>query len=282
MMLLATVGAAGAGDAKPPTGCHAGGLWFPVGEDLTYRLQWGVLRVGEARLSTGWVEEGGRRLLSIAFTVRTNRLAETIYPVEHRVENLVEPESFRPLRMSRLAREGKRITDGELTFDWEAGVARWQDRLRDRVVEFPVTPGTLDFTTFMFVVLRDVRDQGDERRYTVAVDGRAYDVVVNALRRGRLRLPGSGFTSGLHVGIAADGGGLFVRTVPEGLWITDEGIPRLAALHLRVPVGRVRMVLLARESAELPAEEIVQMGSSRSFLVDHSLPAQSCTWQRSE
>jgi len=249
LILLAALGAADAGQAKPPDGVHEDTLWFPVGEQMTYRLHWGLLRVGEAQLSTGWVEEEGRRLLSITFTVKTNRLVEVVYPVEHQVENLVEPESFRPLRMTRRAREGKRITEGVLTFHWEEGFARWEDRQQDKVVEYPVAPGTLDFTTFMFALLRDFPDQGDERRYAVAVDGRTYDLKATIARRGRVRLPGSGATPGVNVNIAAVDGGLFVRTVPEELWITAAPVRRLAAMYMQVPVGRVRMVLLNHEPA---------------------------------
>lgn len=253
LILVAALGAGNAGALEPPVDDPVEDLWFPVGERLSYRLQWGILRVGEAHLATSWVEHEGRKLLAVSFEAVTNRLVEMIYPVEHQVETLVDPRTFRPLHMTRKAREGRRTTDGVLTFDWDEGMARWDDRKRNREVDYPVDLQALDFITFMLALLRDAHEMGSEHRYEVAVDGRAYDLKATVTRKGRIRLPGAGHIPAVRVDIAAPEGGLFVRTIPEKLWITDGTVRRLAMLRLQVPVGRVKMTLLDQDTAGVDA-----------------------------
>jgi hypothetical protein len=223
-----------------PNAEHA--LWFPVGEQCTYRMYWGGLRVGEATLTTGWVEQAGRRLLAITFQARTNTIADVIFPVEIDVESLAEAPSIRPLGMAKIMRYGKQSSDGKLTFDWERGVARWEDRRRNRWNEYPVAPQTLDFTTFIFALRHPAVQDQPEVRFGVAVDDRVHELVAANTRRGSIRLPGRGSVSVRELALSSPGG-LFVRMVPQQLWITTGSAPELAGMTLNVPVGKVRVLL---------------------------------------
>ena len=81
--------AAPATETRTPALMDVAALPFPVGEAITYRIYWGVVPVGQARVVIERVEEHGRPLLAIRSTARTNRLLEKFYPVDDLLESLI-------------------------------------------------------------------------------------------------------------------------------------------------------------------------------------------------
>ena len=53
-----------------------------------------MVSVGTCRITTQWVEEDGRTLLAIRYRTRSNKVIAVIYPVDDKIESIVDPETF--------------------------------------------------------------------------------------------------------------------------------------------------------------------------------------------
>ena len=224
-------------------------LWFPVGETLTYRLYWGPLPVGEAQSSTRWEEEDGQKRLVIRFTARSNRVVEKIYPVDIRIESVVDPVRFLPLRLVKQTSEGSHIGDDRLSLDQDRGVAKWEDFHGNRVSEYPIAPGTHDFVSFMFDLRRHSLETGKTIAYPIAHEDRTQSVSITVGNRDLVRLPGQGAVPSLLLNLSGETADLFVRKVPGEVWVSDDARRVVTIMYLTVPVGRVKCLLVETPEA---------------------------------
>ena len=113
---------------------------FPVGENLTYRIYWGVIPVGETIITTDWVEEGGRRLIRIRLRTHTNKWMDRIHKIDDDVISVVEPGTLLPVRSVELVHDKDRNAEETTTFDHANRVAYFRfDRimLPDSIVDEP-------------------------------------------------------------------------------------------------------------------------------------------------
>ena len=96
---------------------------FQIGERLTYVLSWGKISAGTAVLEVVGKETlGGRQVLQLLHSARTNDFVSFFYPVNNRVESFIDEEAL-PARLLFKRREGKRKNDIEVLFDQAAHLA---------------------------------------------------------------------------------------------------------------------------------------------------------------
>ncbi len=231
-------GAAAAQEAAAP------GPGFPVGEELVYRIKWGVLPVGESRATTQWIEEDGRRLLLIRFRTVSNRFLSTLYPVDDTIESYIDPDGFRPVRFVKKLNEGDNHYDQETTFDWESMTAHWVSRLDGREKTFPLVPGVKDIPSLMY----DLRRTGFEPRakyaFQVMADEKIYALEVHTGRPEDVKLPGYGRVKSLKMEPKASFEGVFVRKGRMWVWVSTDPRHLMTQVSIEVPVARVRLVLI--------------------------------------
>ena len=93
---------------------------FQIGERLSYALSWGKISAGTAVLEVvGHGILGGRQVLQLLHTARTNDFVSFFYPVNYHVESFIDEEAL-PARLLFNRREGKRKNDIEVLFDQAA------------------------------------------------------------------------------------------------------------------------------------------------------------------
>jgi len=68
------------------------------GENLIYRVHWGMIPVGETKITSEWVEEDGRKLINIRLRTRTNKWMDKIHKIDDDVIATVEPGTLLPVR----------------------------------------------------------------------------------------------------------------------------------------------------------------------------------------
>src|SRR5437868_2339205 len=91
---------------------------FHIGEQLTYTITWLNIMAGTAVM--GVTTEGNRSLKFV--TIAESRPAITkFYPVDNRLETLVDPETLLPQQMTFRRREGKKKEDVEYIFQQKKG-----------------------------------------------------------------------------------------------------------------------------------------------------------------
>jgi hypothetical protein len=81
-LVLGLAAAPSAVSAAPP---------FAVGEEVTYRITWGMVPIAESTITTEWVREGAQDLIRIRLRTRTNKFMDKIHRVDDLVECIVDP-----------------------------------------------------------------------------------------------------------------------------------------------------------------------------------------------
>jgi len=130
-------------------------FWFPVGERLVYEVSWGIIPVGYAEAWTEWVEQDGRRLLSIKVRSKTNRVLSTLFPVDDLVESRVDPATFLPVRFIKLLSEGRYRADQVTDFDHVKRLGYWRSNLDTNKSEtFQIDADTRDILSLVYWLRR--------------------------------------------------------------------------------------------------------------------------------
>lgn len=121
------------------------------GERLTYALTWLNIRAGTAVLEVaGAAPVRGQAALRLLTTATSSPLVTKFYPVDNRVESLVDAETLLPYRMQFRRREGKRHNDFDVTFDHAKGaILSIKDGVTD---QFPLPPQTFDSVSCLYYV----------------------------------------------------------------------------------------------------------------------------------
>ncbi|HMP76805.1 MAG TPA: DUF3108 domain-containing protein [Kiritimatiellia bacterium] len=229
-----------ADDSTAPAGAP---LWFNVGEELVYKLHWGVMGVGETRVTTEWVEEDGRRLIAIRYRTRSNSFLDRIYRVDDTIEAIIEPTTFLPVRFTKTLNEGRYKTDEVTTFDHAAGKAYWRHRTKDRTKEFEIEPDTRDLVTFMYFMRQREFQPGETAQYRVMADEKVYDVTINAGKVDTLKMDGFGRVRSIRITPEASFEGLFVRKGKMTLWVSQDARRIATRIQVTVPVADIHINL---------------------------------------
>ncbi len=219
-------------------------LWFPVGESFEYRLQWGVLRVGHARLRTEWQEIDGRRLLVIRGVARTGRLVQRIYPIENDVVAIVDTETFLPLSYRQKVREGRRRRHETTIFNHAEGYAEHTCHRKNETEIIPINEDTRDLLTLFYVIRRDGMQVEETAEFQVLVDDEIYDLTLTAQEFERVSLPEHGRVRGLRIEPIAQFGEVFVRRGRMWGWLSDDDRRVCMQLSADLPVANVHAILI--------------------------------------
>ena len=238
LLAVRAVTAAGAEPVAEPE------LWFPVGEQLVYRIYWGRIPVGISYVTTGWVEQDGRKLLRIRYRTRTNRFLSKLYPVDDTIEALIEPRSFLPVRFTKNLSEGRHRKLEVTAFDHAHTNAVWTSVLKNKTQVFAIEPDTRDLVTFTYFMRKHVSQPGSRAQYRVMADDRIYDVWLQAGAVEPVRLPVYGDVDSVRIDPEAAFEGLFVRTGKLSLWSSQDARRVMTRGVAAVPVGSVRVILV--------------------------------------
>ena len=220
------------------------GAHWPVGERLIYRIYWGIIPVGLAVTSTEWLEEDGRRLLRIRFRTKSNRVLETIYPVDDSIESVVDPATFLPIRFEKKLSEGSHRYHEVTVFDRTNNVARWESKLPGRTKTFPIRPDTRDIPSFMYYMRSHTFEPGAREHYEVMADEKTYDLWVNVIKWDQTSLPIYGDVECFRAEPEAAFNGLFVRDKGQiWLWASRDERCLATRVVVQIPVAKAKIIL---------------------------------------
>ena len=225
-------------DTPPPTD-----LGFLVGETLTYGLKWGFISVGQCMVSTGWIEEGGRKLLRIEARTRSNKALSSIYPVDDVVESVVDAVTFRPVRFTRNLKEGRKRYHDETTFDFGTMTADWRSFIKDRRRGFSLEHDSRDLLTFMYYMRRFPVAEKAKSQYRVMADDKLYDLTVESFSSEFVELETYGKVESIKMEPTAAFEGLFVRKGRMFLWVSTDERRVLTKAEVETPFANVHIQL---------------------------------------
>ena len=241
---LATLAlAAAVSFAHPAWSADRPALWFNVGEELVYKLYWGVIYVGESRVTTQWVEEDGRNLVAIRIRTRSNAFLDRIYRVDDTLESVIDPVTFLPLRFSKVLNEGRYKTDELTTFDHARGKAQWVHRAKGNQKEFEIEPDTRDLITFMYYMRQREFKTGEQEQFRVMADEKLYDVFLNVGPVDAMKMEKYGRVNSVRIVPEAAFQGLFVRKGKITMWVSKDERRIATRVQATVPVADVHINL---------------------------------------
>lgn len=238
----APAAAAGPDDATNAVSFMPGARW-PVGERLVYRVYWGIIPVGLAVATTDWVEEDGRRLLRIRFRTKSNKVLETVYPVDDVIESVVDPATFLPVRFVKNLSEGSHRYHEVTTFDHARGEAYWESKRSGRKKTFKIRPDTRDIPSFMYYMRSHAFTPGTREHYVVMADEKTYDLWIDVKKWERADLPVYGEVECFKAEPEAAFNGLFERRGRIWMWVSRD--PRCIATRIvvSIPVATAKVIL---------------------------------------
>lgn len=216
---------------------------FPVGEELVYALYWGGIPIGSTRVTTGWVEEGGQRLLRIREVTLSNKVIGTIYPVNDLVETFVDPETFLPVCFVRNISEGRTRHRDETVFDFEAMKARSRSFTKAAVREFEIEKDTRDILCFMYYTRRQGFQAETAPEFKVMADDKLCSLTTHAQKVEKVHLDRYGDVECLKMEPKAEFDGLFVRKGRMFTWVSNDPRHVLVKAWIDTPFANVKVLL---------------------------------------
>ena len=219
-------------------------LWFPVGEDLRYRLSWGFIPVGQTRVLSQWIEDDGRLLLVIKIRTRSNKAIATFYPVDDLIEVIIDPETFLPVLFSKNLKEGKHRYHEITRFDYEKGVARWESVLKQKAKEYAITPDLRDIVTLMYYLRSRPLSKELEGEYRAVADEKIYEMKLSVYEKEDVDVSHFGSVPCLKLEPQAKFQGIFVRDKGRMfIWASLRDRPLITRIKVKAPIGTVRALL---------------------------------------
>ena len=218
---------------------------FPVGEDLTYRIHWGVIPVGETKIVSKWVEESGRSLIQIRLRTRTNKWMDKIHKIDDDVIATVEPHTLLPVRSVEVVHDKDSQADETTTFDHAGRIAHWQSALNGKTSNYLIETDTRDVVSFLYFMRSKTMKPGDEALVTVAAFQTLHSMRLHAEKLEDVDLSKYGDIPCLVVRPEAVNASLFVRKAPERVWVSIDPRHLITKMDARVAVGTVHVTLYA-------------------------------------
>lgn len=217
-------------------------LGFRVGEVLRYRLKWGVVPVGTARIDSEWTEDTPP-LLRLRVHVRSNAFLDRIYRIEDTVESAVDPASFLPIRFEKNMHEGGVHRRDVIFFDRQAGRVVWNNLLQTEQRSYPAPREVRDILSLMFALRSVPFAPGEVKSYVIAGDDGPTPVRVSIQAQTFFHHDRYGRIPALQMKPEVGSDGLFLGRIPRELWISADAPYVLLQLSVEAPIGQVHLLL---------------------------------------
>lgn len=133
---------AGVGDLAPARP-------FQVGEQLTFDISWLNITAGTAVMAvSGAGMDGGQPLVKLVTTAQSRPVITKFFPVDNRVESLLDLATLFPEHLLFKRREGKKKEDIEYTFQQKEGKVTVIKGGTTEILDMP--PGTQDVISCLY------------------------------------------------------------------------------------------------------------------------------------
>jgi len=225
---------------------------FKVGERLTYALSWGIVAAGTAVIEVAERQTlAGRPVVKLVHTARSNEFISVFYPVNNRVESLLDEEAGYPHRLLFKRREGKRKNDFEVVFDQTAHRATVTKDGTTETMEVP--PGVQDtLSVIYFARTLPALAVGSSTIIHVNHDKKNYRLELRIEGTDRLKGPLGEFDT-IRILAVMPFRGLFLNEGNIRVWVTNDAARIPVLMKAKVLIGSVSATLNRVEGVTLTA-----------------------------
>ena len=198
------------------------GLCFPLGEELVYRIYWGIIPVGETRSKFEQIEEHGKKRLAIRYKTRTNAFFDTIYPVNDKSEAILDPATFLPEHATISLGRRKGTTESHITFDYTKLVAHLVSTNAAKTKDCVIAHDTRDILSFSYYLRTVPLVPGTTNNYRFVTDAGLIDMVLKVYKEEEVDLSDFGKMKCLRIEPKADLTGFLIENGVVTSWVSRE------------------------------------------------------------
>jgi hypothetical protein len=218
LLCLFASGGALAGDAP---------LLIP-GECLEFKIRYGSLPAGHARLEVESLEGPGGELYRITSVARSNDFFSLIFEVDDRVTADVDAATYQTRRFEKDLREGPFTKHVVFTCDPEGVVRSGEKCLNSK-------PGTRDVLSALYYVRGRDLEVGQEIDIETFDNGKIYPARVKVIGEERVTTPAGDFDCLVIEPVVEEG--IFAKTGRLVIWVTDDALKIPVLVKSKVSVG---------------------------------------------
>jgi hypothetical protein len=226
---------------------------FQVGEQLTYEISWLAFTAGTAVMAVSGAGSDGDRPLAKLITTAQSRPAITkFFPVDNRVESIVDPATLLPEHLIFKRREGKKKEDIEYTFHQKEGTVTVMKNGATEIQEMP--PGTQDVISCLYYARSELSLQpGSSLTMNVHHDKKTHkmDVRVEAIETIN---SSSGKVETARVLVVMPFQGIFLNQGNIRVWFTNDDRRIPIRMKAKVIIGSIVADLVGGLKASSPAQ----------------------------
>jgi len=241
---------------KPPPLRTAGEFLATEREKLTYQISMFGFPVGDAELEA----KNERGEVKITLKVTSSSILSSLYPVDDFVETRHIGGNFIITKIRQ--QEGSFVSNRGFTIFLRDKKVFWHDLLTHKSSNETVpTSEVLDLLSSFYLLRGKPLQVGESEMLHVYDSDRYVEVPVQVLNRERVRLPGFRNVDAIVIKPLLKTDGIFKRTGDVTIWLTDDAYRVPVKVETEIPLGKVRVELLAAEtvtgkavSAAFPAE----------------------------
>jgi len=219
---------------------------FPVGERIEYSVTWGGARIGKSVMRVEAID-------TIAGVPAYRASLETeggppFYRLHDRLTSWIQPNPFATLRFDQRLRQGGYHRDRRHIMDLKALTYTRYDLHDDRFVasdddrDVPIPPGALDDVSYFYFARLSDLEVGKRYEYERYFKEDGNPVVLEVLRRERIRVPAGTFNT-IVVRPIIKTGGIFAEGGEAELYLTDDERRIPVRVKTRMSIGSANFYL---------------------------------------
>ena len=225
------------------------------GETIELRMSYGIFgTAGTTTIETLTEQSATGPHYRIRVSTQSRGLVDAIYPVVNDSESVLDAATGRPLTVSTMGKNGRRLTEKTTTFDYEKGQAVHVNTIRPKyntTVPLPPQPAY-----DLMVAMMQARDwrlaPGEARRVLCVNDEEFFTIEVTALAEERIKTPLGTFDTvvvepkqvGTLTGFFKNGGGIKV-------WISKGDRPQIVRIDTKTKIGTITAIITRDETSPL-------------------------------
>jgi len=219
------------------------------GESFRFRAGWGVFtNAAEIRISARKDTWEGRSVFRIAMVTKTKGVVGGLYPYEENAEAIIDAESGRLLLATDKADNGDQSIDSTMSFDYQARVARYRDRIKPgRNGDVTLPEGDPVDLISALIQSRDWSLQPGAKREAVVFAGRdVYPINIYADRYEDINYRGRDINALLMIPRmeAQSPRGIFRKGGQVKVWVAKNGEQLPVKMQLKLNFGTATLTLV--------------------------------------
>jgi len=225
---------------------------FQLGEKLEYRVHYGAITAGTARLEVKKepVQVNGRPCYQMVGTGISSRSFSLFFRVNDRYETFVDMESLMPWKFKRKIEEGDFKVYSEVAFD-QFNQKAYERRSTVKHITTYDVPAYIQDVMSAFYYARTQSYQsakpGDVVRFQNFIDKKVHDLDVLFLGRETIEVAGVTYKTVKLKPLVREGG-IFQHEGEMYLWITDDANRVPVRVESGVVIGSVQVDLVKAEN----------------------------------